>query len=103
MIERMYNLISKIIVGVAVVSQLSCNSGYNGKCAELIANEKENFRQECIGKSDYTIHNGSLDDIIENRDWILENGGCFLNLEKWICRRDSFNPYIEGKYQTQFK
>ncbi|MBU1632573.1 MAG: hypothetical protein ABH824_06065 [Nanoarchaeota archaeon] len=69
----------------------------DSRCTEAVASLKSYFNLVCESKSDRTLHNGSLESIIEKRDEILNYEGCHLN-QRWWCSRGSYFGKNNGNY-----
>lgn len=99
------NLFKKMIVGTTLVGTLGCGQpqGYVGKCAEVAQTYQVRFENECTGKVDSTLRNGSLSQIVEEGHAALEQAGCKTGCEKWFCGRGNYAGPQGGEYGVRIE
>jgi|APSaa5957512622_1039677.scaffolds.fasta_scaffold130694_2 hypothetical protein len=91
----------------AVGIHTALTRGYIGEVAEDLVPFEEQFREECENETFGTFYDGSLDEIIEQRNGYLESQGVRTNCESWICSNLSgdlgFGMYIVNKRTCKSK
>jgi len=80
-----------IAVAAVVGAYHMTPKGYTGTCAEAISPIKTKFASECAAMNDGSLHSGTLDAILTERDNALSVAKCTLGAEQWYCGRGNYS------------
>ncbi|MBU0470521.1 MAG: hypothetical protein KKA62_00385 [Nanoarchaeota archaeon] len=92
-------LISLASTTTILVLAGSCDKGYSDSCTQALEPVKRKFISVCENKTNHNLYDGSLDDLITERDRILDEVGCESKKEFWKC--GTYGKY--GEYEAIFE